>query len=170
MSATERSNRRRPLLAAAAAITAAALVGGLGGCYTPGGPGYSADRFTYHSTTWQPWTVSVEDTRTGQEFWSVEVPVGQQLVVRFIEGEGTDGEFTPDMMQWQLMPIGRTSGSLENSLPVPPASARLLRPRLRRAPELPADMVAAQGGPPPVRTINQAGGMNGQDGQTAPTP
>lgn len=141
----------------AATLTAAALSAALAtsaGCYYPGGPGYSADRFTYESTTWQPWTVSIEDTRTGQEFWSVEVPVGQQLVVDFIPGEGAEGDFTPDLMRWQVMPIGHRFGTLANSLPVPPATGRILLPRLRDTPELPGDMIAAQGGPPPVRVIN----------------
>jgi hypothetical protein len=162
MPATSSPRRHRPLARWAAAGMIVAAVGGavgtagLAGCYYPGGPGYSADRFTYESTTWQPWTVTLQDTRTGQDFWSVEVPVGQQLVVGFVKGEGLEDEFVPDLMQWQLMPIGNRFGGLENSIPVPPANARLLLPRLRKAPELPADMVAAQGGPPPVRIIEEA--------------
>lgn len=161
---------RRLTAAAATAVLAAIGAGGVGGCYYPGGPGFSADRFTYESTTWQPWTVTLEDTRTGQAFWSMEVPVGYQLVIDFDEGpEGTADEFTPDTMKWELMPIGRRSGELDNTMRVPPASARLLVPTLRRTPELPDDMVAAQGGPPPVRVLNPenrsgAGGAEGQVG------
>lgn len=164
MPAAVNEDRRVRRLAAVAAVAALAtgVVGGVGGCYYPGGPGFSVDRFTYESTTWQPWTVTLEDTRTGQVFWSIEVPVGYQLVIDFDEGPvGTADEFTPDIMKWEIMPIGRRYGHLDNTMRVPPASARLLVPTLRRVPELPEDMVAAQGGPAPVRVINPEGRGSG---------
>lgn len=154
--------RRFPSSALAVTAALAAIAGGTGGCYYPGGPMYSADRFTYESTTWQPWTISLEDTRTGQIFWTIDVPVGQQLVIDFDAGksgmtdEGEYNQFTPDTMRWELMPAGRRFGELDNKMAVPPASARLIRATLRRTPELPEDMVAAQGGPAPVRTIDRA--------------
>src|ERR1700752_3229957 len=75
-------------------------------CYWEGGPGYSDDQFTYVSRAWQPWTITLKDTRTGQDFWSIDVPQDQQLVVHFITGEGTPGGFTPDRMEWGLMEAG----------------------------------------------------------------
>lgn len=154
---------RRRIAPITCALLLAGLAAGAGtGCYYPGGPMWSADRFTYESTTWQPWTISIEDTRTGQVFWTMDVPVGQQLVIDFeaadagksgMTDEGQHGQFTPDIMRWELMPAGRRFGELDNSLAVPPANARLVRATLRRTPELPEDMIAAQGGPAPVRTI-----------------
>lgn len=153
---------RRRLATITGALLLAGLAAGVGGCYYPGGPMWSADRFTYESTTWEPWTVSIEDTRTGQTFWTMDVPVGQQLVIDFnaadagksgMTDEGSHGQFTPDTMRWELMPAGRRYGGLDNTLAVPPANSRLVRATLRHSPELPEEMIAAQGGPAPVRTI-----------------
>ena len=115
------------LLAGSTAITA---------CHHEGGPLYSADRYTYISREWQPWTVTLVDTRTGESLWSVDVPVGQQLVVGFRKGTGPN-QFKPDMMYWGLREAGRTYGESPNQLPVPPAAARRLEPTLRPTPELP---------------------------------
>lgn len=104
------------------------------GCYYPGGPLYSADRFTYESTPWQPWTVTLFDTRTGEAVWSVDVPVGEQVVVGFSQGTGPN-EYKPDEMIWQLMPLGERFGTLANRLPCPPVGARRLEPTLRPVPE-----------------------------------
>ena len=104
------------------------------GCYYPGGPLYSADRFTYESTPWQPWTVTLFDTRTGEAVWSVDVPVGEQVVVGFSQGTGPN-EYKPDEMIWQLMPLGERFGTLANRMPCPPVGARRLEPTLRPVPE-----------------------------------
>ncbi len=127
-----------------AALIAGALGLALGGCYGPGGPGWSADQHTYESTSTMPWTVDLYDTRTGETFWTYEVPVGRQLVIRFLAGQGTDDAQTPDKMQWGEMDIGDRFGKLESSTPVPPAWARLLEPRLRPTPELPPEMIAEE--------------------------
>jgi hypothetical protein len=125
------------------AIRAAAvlLAGTLGvACHSPGGPLYSADKFTYVSTEFQPWTVTVIDTRTGEAFWSVDVPVGEQLVVQFSRGTGPN-EHRPDEIVWELMPAGRWFGALNNRQPCPPSGARRLDPTLRAAPEMPGSPV-----------------------------
>jgi len=127
-------SKTRSIRMTAGALIGAAMIGALGGCYYPGGPFWSADRFTYESTEWQPWTITVTDTRTGEPFWSVDVPVGQQLVVGFSEGTGPN-EFKPDEIVWEIMPRGRRYGSLNNRMPCPPANARLLEPELRPTPE-----------------------------------
>jgi hypothetical protein len=114
-------------LAAAAVLTS--------GCYSEGGLGWSEDQYVYISRVEQPWTVSLKDTRTGDEIWSVEVPVGKQLVVHFLPGAGAPNAFTPDLMEWGLMEPGTETARLGNSLPVPPAEARLLAPTLRPVPE-----------------------------------
>lgn len=123
------------------ALAGAACLGGCGmwgtGPYRPGGAGYSDDTFTYVSESWTPTNVSLVDTRTGQTIWSVEIPVGQQCVVRFYRGTEPDNEVYPDTMRWQLMPAGRESGELRSIAAVPPASARRVDVSLRPAPEMP---------------------------------
>jgi hypothetical protein len=138
---------RRGRLAVAAGLL---LALGTGGCYYPGGPGYSADTFTYESTSWQPWTVTVVDTRTGQTIWSVDVPVGKQLVVAFKPDRGNKDTGMPDLMQWEIFPLGTRTGTLTNSLVCPPAGSRRLDPTLRPTPELPEDMAVAAPVRPPV--------------------
>ncbi|MDX2116307.1 MAG: hypothetical protein SFZ24_11910 [Planctomycetota bacterium] len=106
------------------------------GCHSEGGSMYSADKFTYLSHEWQPWTVTLIDTRTGESLWSVDVPVGKQLVFGFREGAGPN-QFKPDMMDWGLWEAGRSYGTRDNQLPVPPAKSRRIEPSLRPTPELP---------------------------------
>lgn len=122
----------------------------VGGCFAEGGLWWSEDQFVYSSRPYQPWTVNLRDTRTGQSFWSIDVPVGQQLVVHFVEGGGTPGSFTPDKMEWDLMKDGEYFKNLTSSLPVPAAAGRRLDPVLRAVPELPPSMVAAGVQPPVV--------------------
>lgn len=124
----------------ALALSLAALTA----CTGPGGSFYSDDRFTYVSNSWQPWTVSVIDTRTGETIWSVDVPVGQQLVVAFIKGTGPN-ERNPDMMQWGLVEAGRNAPSLPNLIPVPGRTARRIEPVMRPVPEMPSAEVNPNG-------------------------
>lgn len=112
----------------------------LGGCYSPGGSGFSTDTHTYVSTSWQPYTVTVQDTRTRQNLWSIDVPVGKQLVVHFRAGDGVKGSDTPDLMEWEIMDAGEMFGQLDNSVPVP--ADRQLLPTLRPTPELPGATTA----------------------------
>src|SRR5688572_18835336 len=121
-----------PLLAGAALLP---------GCYVPGGDGFSTDTHTYVSTPWQPYTVTLKDTRTGKDFWSIDVPVGKQLVVQFKKDEGIPNSPTPDLMRWEIMESGEMFGDLDNSIPVPPSDgSRRLDPTLRPAPEPPESM------------------------------
>ena len=94
------------------------------GCYLPGGNGFSNDTHTFQSTSWNPVTVSLKDTRTGQDIWSVDVPVGKQLVMHFRDGDGVEGSGMPDVMEWEIMDNGEMFGQLNNTIPVPPASNR----------------------------------------------
>jgi len=144
--------------AATSALLAALALGGCGmwggGAYRPGGSGYSDDTYTYVSEAWAPTNVSLVDTRTGQTLWSVEIPVGQQCVIRFHRGAEPDNEVLPDTMRWQLMTAGRETGDLFSIAPVPPASARRVDVALRRSPEMPTrpqpgPLAAADGPPPP---------------------
>lgn len=101
-----------------------------------GGPLGSYDSFTFASTTWQPKTVTLFDTRTGESLWSVDIPVGKQLRVAFREGAGPN-EQKPDEMVWEIRWEGRIFGARDNKVPVPPSSARRMEMTLRSAPEMP---------------------------------
>lgn len=125
------------------ALVAASALTGLGGCYSEGGLGWSEDQHVFISRPQQPWNVTLRDTRTGQELWTAEVPVGKQLVVHFLKDEGTKDPYTPDVMEWGIMNDGDEVGRLGNRMPVPPANARRIEPTLRATPELPPRMVNA---------------------------
>jgi predicted small secreted protein len=138
-----------------AAVVLASVM--LGGCYTEGGFGFNIDQHVYVSRPWQPWTVTLRDTRTGQEFWSMDVPVGKKLIVKFEESTGSNDKYTPDVMKWALVDEDRETGvSITNSLSCPPANGRRLEPTLRTAPELPENMVTVTKGtlpPAKVQTV-----------------
>jgi hypothetical protein len=125
----------------------------LSGCYSEGGPGFALDQQAYVSRPWTPWTVTLRDTRTGQEFWSMDVPVGKRLIVSFSTDTGTKDKYTPDKMNWALVDEGDDFAvRLSNSLPVPPANSRRLEPTLRTAPELPENMITVtKGSLPPAK-------------------
>lgn len=148
---------RPRLLRTAAPLALLGTVALLAGCYAEGGRGASEDLFTYVSHEYQPWTVTLVDTRTRQTIWSIDIPVGQQLVVEFVPDEGTEDGFTPDKMKWALMKAGSDQGALSNELAVPPKQARRLDPYLRAVPELPPDMSPRQGRPP-ISEIDSARG------------
>lgn len=120
---------------------AAAIVGGialtLGGCHGPGGAliGYTGASQTYASTTWSPKTVRVLDLRTNETVFEVDVPVGQQLTIDFIEEGGDDPVYTPSRMRYQIWEVGTRTGKLQNSLTVPSAKDRLVVVDVRQGPE-----------------------------------
>ncbi len=135
--------RTRPIARRLLLAGACAMLTTLGGCfYNEGGPGYTADIHTYVSNAWRPWTVTLVDTRTGESVWSVDIPVDQQLVVRFRKGKGPTDEL-PDMMDWGLMDAGTKYGHRNNRLPVPGSDARLLKPTLRPTPEMPGAVLTS---------------------------
>jgi len=126
-----RSTVRLGAVIGAGVLLASTLTGCMGGnTYS----GRSADRYRYESTTWQPKTVTLTDTRTGETAWSVDIPVGQALQVSFSEGTGPN-EYRPDEIRWEMAPIGRTIITPMNRQPCPPASARRLDMTLRATPE-----------------------------------
>lgn len=160
------TNHRRNTTALAALLLAAGALTSTA-CHYQGGPRYSADRFTYESSSWYPKTVSLIDTRTGQTVWTVDIPVGEQLVVGFSRGTGPN-EFNTDEIVWGLMPAGQRFGTRDNRMPCPPSGVRRLDVALRPAPELPGDMAA--GAAP--REVRNVGGrvLRPVDPDEAPAP
>jgi len=102
----------------------------------PGGRGLSEDRFTYISTPNMAQSVALRNTWTGEVIWTVEIPVGQQLVVRFVESSSQTEAQGWDLMRWSLMSLGSNTNNLENQIVVPPASGRRLEGSIRKGPEL----------------------------------
>ena len=112
----------------AAILTSAAVLAALSACGIPGnypgGPLASEDRYCYVSTVDYPQTLTLVDVRSGEQIWSVDIPIGQQCVVRFFEDYKTDNPQRPDLMRWQLQKAGKTFGDLDNAMPVPAADSR----------------------------------------------
>ncbi len=151
---------------------AVAGVLGLSGCYYEGGPLSSQDRFTYVSRPFQPWTVDLVDVRTGETIWSVDVPVGQQLVVDFQPARSGQPQdpWRPDTMLWDVMPEGRRFGALNNKLAVPSHNARRLEPKLRAVPEQPSEPYASAPTPAPEHApIEPAPGAEAAPAASEPT-
>lgn len=108
----------------------------LGACtYEPGGRQSSDDTFTYRSTAQLPQNVSVVNSCTGEKILTLEVPVGQQLVVKFLNRKNSESG-DQDIMRWEIMSWNRLALTpLANEQLVPPASCRRLDVAYRAIPE-----------------------------------
>jgi hypothetical protein len=126
----------RPLAAAAALATLAIA----GACSVPGfyegGSRASNDLHVYVSRPHSPKTVSLVNTVSGETIWSVDIPVGQQLVVRFYDNQYKD-PINSAQMNWDLMKETTSFHELKNQMPVPASAYRRLDMELRSEPELP---------------------------------
>jgi hypothetical protein len=139
------------------------IAAGLCGCDSlntmkPGGRMASLDQHTYTSTAHSPKTVRLVDTRSQEEIWSMDVPVGQKLVMRFYADKSKGNVHNPDVMRWRLIPTMRGTTRLDNSMPVPASWARRIEWELRSGPEYAPDTptvatdLMPTGGPvPPAR-------------------
>ncbi len=133
--------RSRLLSTGIIALAASTMLAGCWGLrpgYRQGGSGISNDTFTYYSTTWVPKTITLVDTAADEEIWSIDVPVGKQLVIRFYENENEDAPHRPDSMRWGIMDQGKRVGGLDNSMPVPSNDHRVIEVSLRETPEYPS--------------------------------
>jgi hypothetical protein len=126
---------------------ACAIILALGGCTTPKGGfmPYSGGPQTYYSTEMSPKSVTLIDTRTGEELFALDIPVGKQLVVDFDETGGDDPVKTPALMRYEIMELGRQFGRTRNSLTVPGQWSRRLDLTIRKPGEIAA--------PPPELAI-----------------
>jgi hypothetical protein len=129
------SRQSRLTLAATIGIALTALPGCWVPGYSPGGPQASRDLYTYDSTPDHPQNITVLDWTTGEKLLTVEVPVGQQLVMRFYEDYDIKNAARPALMRWKLMRAGTSWGELTNSMPVPDMHHRRVDPELRSASE-----------------------------------
>lgn len=115
----------------------------LGACLpgtNPGGHAWSLDKHVYASTVWEPKTVTLTDTVSGETLWVKEVPVGRQVVIRFFPGKarGNDPK-RPDQMAWGMARINKAADGWEERFDVPGSEWRMLSFELRPAPEYPRE-------------------------------
>lgn len=153
--------RRQRILLATLALSS--VSGLLTGCSAESGTFWSDDRYTYVSRAWEPKTVTLIDTRTGESLWSVDVPVGQQVVVAFSQGTGPN-QYKPDEIVWEVMAAGRAGVARGNRMPCPPRDARRLDMTLRPTPEMPG--TASAGTPFGETTATGRSGLSREVGPT----
>ena len=122
--------RLRSIARCAALALAATAMLPLVGCYT------STDRYPFESRTWSPKTVVLMDTRTGEELWRYEAPVGTTLSLHFSPGDEENLQF-PDKMQGKVKSDIGTEFSDSGELAVPPEGVRRVDWFLRPTPEYP---------------------------------
>ena len=131
----------RTRTALALATTLALLASGTG-CgmayktwYHESGSGAAIDQFTYVSRPFEPKTVSLIDTNTNETLWTVDIPVGKQLTMRFYPDKGQTNSTVPDLMRWDIQDEGTKFRTLTNTMMVPPAGVRRVDVELRPIPE-----------------------------------
>lgn len=110
---------------------------GLNPGWKPGGNLASNDKYTYVSTAHAPQTVSIIDTRSGEVIWSRDVPVDQQLNLRFVRDANKDNPSRPDTMKYAVTDAGKLFGRLTDEITVPPADSRRIDVEMRKGPEFP---------------------------------
>lgn len=111
----------------------------LAGCfympgYRPGGSQASRDLYTYASTVDNPQTVTLMNSVTNQPLWTVDIPIGKQLVIWFYDNQKTGDTENPSVMRWEIMDLGHESGDLANAMPVPAPGVRFVRVDRRMSP------------------------------------
>ncbi|QYK47224.1 MAG: hypothetical protein KF838_10585 [Phycisphaeraceae bacterium] len=148
------------------------MVGGMG-CegmpgHFPGGSMASIDKYVYQSTTDIPQTITLVDTRTGHAVWSKDVPVGQQLVMRFYADKNDADPVNPDRLDWAMMPSGQRGGTLNNRVFVPASHSRRLDVTLRAPGEMPPMAEARQ--PAPIESAPAPAPAPAAAPEPAPAP
>ncbi len=105
---------------------------------SPGGNMFSDDTYTYMSSPYEPLTVTLYDTRDNEPLWTVDVPIGSKVSLRFRENKVKDGSpKRPDIMDWVIYDAEKRWARMDNRMAVPPADSRLLRVALRDPVEYP---------------------------------
>ncbi len=119
------------------ALVAATGMLTLAGCYGPRGAiyPYSGNGYTYVSTEMNPVTITLYDTRNEEPFFKLDVPVGKQLTLNFLEGKGDDPVERPDRMVYSIWNSGTATGRLTNQLTCPGIGCRRISYDIRSAPE-----------------------------------
>lgn len=95
----------------------------------------SDDQFTYESTPTLPITVNVIDIRTEEVVWTMDVPVGRKVTLRFYPEKSEGYEDFPDLMKWEVQGNEDFAGILRSSTTVPDRWSRRIDVSLREVPE-----------------------------------
>lgn len=117
-------------------LAASVLLAGCYPGYRTGGNRKTDDTFTYVSQPFQPLTITLVDTRTDEILFTREIPVGQQLTIKFVDGDGGSNPSMPDLMKFELFDDQTTFARLSEGIPVPPAHSRRIDVEVRDGPEL----------------------------------
>src|SRR5687767_7821247 len=112
----------------------AGLVVLLAGCHKPGGGMVSKTHrpATVGSNQLTQKSVSLIDMRTNEVIFAIDIPPLKQLTLDFEKGAGDDPVMTPDLMRYEIMDRGTTTGKLSNSMTVPDAASRRLDLHVRQ--------------------------------------
>jgi hypothetical protein len=94
--------------------------------YWPGGSLATRDIYTYESTVDFQQSVQLTDVATNDVIWSINIPVGKQVVIRFQDDHDPENVERPALMRWELMERGRRTGELYNAIPAPAWDRRLM--------------------------------------------
>ena len=108
-------------------IMVVALLGSsLTGCHSPAGAmmPYTGATQTLYSTENSPKTIRLVDTRSNEVRLEIEIPVGKQFTYDFVTDAGDDPVESPDLMRYELFPIGTKFGKLRNAQSVPNSTSR----------------------------------------------
>ncbi len=120
----------------------------MGGCFyakqafskTSGGNMSSDDSYTYVSTAYEPLTITLYDNRDNEPLWTVDVPIGSKVSLKFLKNKAKEGTTRrPDIMQWVIYDQQRRTARYDNTMAVPAAESRLMRVSLRNGPEFPEE-------------------------------
>ena len=109
----------------------------LAGCYRPQGawmPSTGAAA-TYFSYEMAPKSIRIVDLRSEEVVFAMDIPPGKQLTFDFVEGEGDDPVYTPDLMRYEVFDQGTQTGKLTNAMSVPRGSDRRIDVLMRQGPE-----------------------------------
>jgi len=117
---------------------------------TSGGNMRSDDSYTYISTPYEPLTVTLYDNRDNEPLWTVDVPIGSKVSLKFLKNKVKEGTTRrPDIMQWAIYDAKRRTARYENTMAVPSAESRLMRVSIRKGPEFPEERIEDQTFPDP---------------------
>jgi len=103
---------------------------------TPGGNMNSDDSYTYTSTPYEPLTLTLYDNRDNEPIWTVDVPIGSKVSIKFRKNKIKEGTTRrPDIMQWAIYDQKRRTARYDNTIAVPSPESRMMRVSLRTGPE-----------------------------------
>lgn len=96
----------------------------------------SDDNYHYKSSPHMPLTITLVDTRTDEEIWSRDIPVGTGLKMSFSQNGKSDDPYGHSNMKWKVTGIADTEGERYGRLIVPTRAVRRIDVDVRESVEL----------------------------------